>query len=225
MARTATEYSSLIKRKEAEIARISADLEALSDERDLALKHITQLQGDIGALNAQLDAQKADSQRSSQSQARLQKELDELRALMQAKTSEETRRKEVEKSREKELLDLRSQLSRLESDLSNSRQTAIETQNRLKADLETALRENVSLQRDFQDLVENEQMNQSRRKQVETALADADKAKRSLESELQAAKTRQIDAESRYAETSKAKEVKSSVLVFKSIVILIMSLS
>lgn len=62
---------------------------------------------------------------------------------MQAKTSEETRRQEVERSREKELLDLRAQLSRLEKDLSDSRQSAIESQNRLKADLETPLRENV----------------------------------------------------------------------------------
>lgn len=73
MAHTATEYPALIKRKETEIAKLVADLEALSDERDVALKHVTQLQGEIGTVSAQLEAQKADSARSSQ-HARLQKE-------------------------------------------------------------------------------------------------------------------------------------------------------
>ena len=214
MARTATGYSELIKKKETEIARLMSDLDALADERELALKRVTQLQGEMGSVNAQLDAQKADSLRSTQSQARLQKELDELRALMQAKTSEESRRKEVEKSKEKELVDLRGQLLKLERDLSDSRQLAVETQNRLKADLEIALRETTSLQHDYQELVESEQANQSRRKQVESALADADRARRSLESELHLAKSRQTEVDSRFAEASKAKEVSFFPMIY-----------
>ncbi|KAI5120077.1 hypothetical protein M0805_002638 [Coniferiporia weirii] len=207
MARTATEYSTLITKKEADIARVAADLDNLSSERDKALKHIAELQGQAETSQAQLDAQEADNVRSTEAQARLQKEMDELRTLMQAKTSEETRRREVEKSKENELLELRSQLSQLQSELSESRKVSVESQNRLKVDLEAALRENASLQRDYQHLVESEKANQSRRKEIDSALSDADRAKRMLESELQAAKSRQSDIEGQCAEATKAKEM------------------
>ncbi|EJD07825.1 nonmuscle myosin heavy chain b [Fomitiporia mediterranea MF3/22] len=207
MARTANQYDTLITKKEAEIARLTADLEHLSDEKDEALKEITQLQGQAETAKSQLDAQKGENVRSTEMRARLQKELDELRALMQAKSSEETRRKEVEKSKEKELLDLRTQQSRLQQELSESKKIYIEDQNRLKADLETALRENASLQQQYQQLVDSERAIQTRQKELDTALSDADRAKRTLESELQIAKTRQTDVEGQYADAIKAKEM------------------
>ncbi|THH09667.1 hypothetical protein EW145_g1839 [Phellinidium pouzarii] len=207
MARTATEYSSLITKKEADISRLVADMDSLLAEKDKALKQNTELQGRFETAKTQLNAQKADSVRSMETQARLEKEMDELRTLMQTKTSEETQRREVEKSKEKELLELRSQLSQLHQELSEARKVSVESQNRLKVDLETALRENTSLQRDYQHLIETEQANQSKRKEVDAALSDADRARRMLESELQAAKSRQTDIEGQCAEATKAKEM------------------
>lgn len=207
MARTVNQYDSLITKKEAEIGRLAAELERLSDDRDEALKRITQLQGQAETAKSQLDAQKNESIRNVEMQARLQKEMDELRALMQVRTSEETRRREVEKSKEKELLDLRAQLSQLQKELSEARKVSIEGQNRLKAELETALRENASLQKEYQELVDDERANQTRQKEVEAALSDADRAKRLMESELQTVRSRLTDIDGQLAETIKSKEV------------------
>ncbi|OCB91229.1 nonmuscle myosin heavy chain b [Sanghuangporus baumii] len=207
MARTVSQYDALITKKEVEIGRLAADLGRLSDERNEALKKITQLQGQAETAKSQFDAQKNENNRNTEMQARLQKEMDELRALMQAKTSEETRRREVEKSKEKELLDLRTQLSQLQKELSEARKVSIEGQNRLKTELETALRENASIQRAYQELVDNEHANQSRQKEVEAALSDADRTKRLLESELQTTKSRLTDIEGQLAETIKSKEM------------------
>lgn len=208
MARTATEYSALIDKKEADIARVTADLDKLADEKGNALKQITDLHGQLESAKAQLDAQKEDNARAVDTRVRLQKELDELRALMQAKTSEETRRKEVEKSKEKELIELRSQLSQSNQELTETRRVSVEHLNKVKGDLEIALRENAALQHEYQELVENVQANQSRLKENDTALSEAERTKRSLESELRVVKSKQSDVEGQLAEAMKAKEVR-----------------
>lgn len=212
MARTANQYDPLITKKEAEFARLLADLEYLCDERDKALKMITQLQGQAETAKSQLDALKSENVRSMEMQTRLQEEMDELRALMQAKTSEETRHKEVERSKEKELIELCSQLSKVQQELSESQKVSTESQNRLKADLGTALRENTSLQREYQQLADNEHAIQTRQKEIDGALADADRAKWQLESEVQTAKSCLTDVGGQHAGTLKSKEVRSTDL-------------
>ena len=62
--------------------------------------------------------------------------MDELCALMDAKIGEETRRTEVEKSKEQELADLRSQVAGLRADLSEARKLGLESQSKLKVELD-----------------------------------------------------------------------------------------
>ena len=207
LVRSATEYSNIIKKKEVEIARLTADLDELSSDHDASLKAISQLEADIASASAQLDAQKRENQRSSDAQAKVQKELDELRHLLEAKTSEETRRREVERSKDQELIELRNQVSRLLEEASETRRSAIEGNNRLKAELETIHREHSTLQDSYQDLVESEKVNQAKRREVELSLSEVSKIKRQVESELLSVKTRLNDSEGQHAETSRAKEV------------------
>lgn len=208
MARTANEYDSLITKKEHEIAHLTEELDILSQERDGLQKQIIKLQSQNETLTTQMSEQRYENRQSRESQSRLQKEMDELRKLMEAKSSEETRRKEAERSKEKELLELRSQLSTLQHDLSESRKTAIEGQSRLKAELETALKDGASIQKEYQQLVDNERTTQSRLREIDAALTEADRAKRALESEYQTIKSKHIEVGDQLSEAAKAKEVK-----------------
>ena len=133
--------------------------------------------------------------------------MDALRAVVEAKSSEETRRKEVERSKEKELVELRAQLSTLQGQLSEARREAIEGQSRLKAELEAALKESTSMQKEYQQLVDNERNTQARLREIDAALSEADQAKRTLESEYQTVKSKHIEVEGQISEMTKAKEV------------------
>lgn len=207
LARTANEYSAIIKKKESDISRLTADLDLLSDEREREAKEVLRLQGRVDTLTAELEAQRSDHRRDTESQAKLQNEIDELRKLMRAKSSEEERRKEAERSKDQELSELRSQAAQLHQELSVSRSLALEGHNKLKVELESVQREYTAVQRSYQELVENEQSNQERRKDVELALSEANKFKRTLESELQATRSKLIDTESQLADANKSKEV------------------
>ena len=88
----------------------------------------------------ELNVQKSDQDWGQLARARLQEEVDELRALMDAKIGEETRRTEVEKSEEQELADLRSQVAGLQADLSEARKLGLESQSKLKVELDNLVR-------------------------------------------------------------------------------------
>ena len=139
MVRTVTKYSALISRKETDIARVTADPDKVTTEKDQTLKQATDLHAQVETTKAQLDAQRQDNVRSVESQVRLQEVLDELCTLMQAKTSEEMRRKEVEKCKEKEPIELRSQLSSPNKELTETRKASVEHLNKVKGNLEIAL--------------------------------------------------------------------------------------
>ncbi|KAI0954365.1 hypothetical protein AcV7_007621 [Taiwanofungus camphoratus] len=206
MARTATEYSNMIKKKEEDLDRLANELESSKAERGRLQKQITELQGKVDTLTSDLDAQHFDRQRSATAQSKLQEELDELRALLEAKTTEETRRSEVEKSKEQELSDLRGQVGKLSEELDEARRTALEGQTKLKVELDTFLREHNSLQQSHVSLSERERSAQAQLKKTEAALSDAEKSRRTLESELQSIRSRQIDTESQLADLQKTKE-------------------
>jgi myosin protein heavy chain len=207
LARTATDYEALVKKKEADIQRITSDLSQLRRERELAAKRNTELQGEIETLASELEAQREDRDRSAQTRAKLEEELDELRRLMDAKSSEETKRTEVEKSKEQELQTLRGQAASLEHDLSEARRSALEIQGKLKVDLEATQREYKTLSVAHQDLQAKVKSFESKQVEAEHALVNAEKARRSAESDLQSLRTKQIDLDGQLAEAVKSKEV------------------
>ncbi|EED77158.1 predicted protein, partial [Postia placenta Mad-698-R] len=141
MARTATDYSNMIKKKEEDADRLADGLDKSKQERGRLLKQIAELQANIDALTAELEVQQSDRKRDASAQSKLLEELDELRALLEAKTTEETRRSEVEKSKEQELADLREQVAQVTQELDDARRNAVDSQNKLKIDLDTIIRD------------------------------------------------------------------------------------
>lgn len=207
MARTATQYSTIIQKKEDEAARLVSDLVTLKREREQSYKQITGLQADINTLKSELDAQKGERERGKVARGKLQEEVDELRALMDAKTSEDTRRSEVEKSKEQELADLRGQVAKLQAELNESRRLGLEGQSKLKVELDNSVRAHRSLQDSHKVLSERERAIQGRLAKAESGLEELEKVKRTLESDLHSVRSRQIDADGQLAEAIRAKEV------------------
>lgn len=206
IARTATEYSNMIQKKEEQIIRLTDQLDLLTREREQSLKEIAELQSDIDTLDAQLTAEKNDRSQEDAVRSKLEEELDELRGLLAAKTSEETRRNDVEKSKEMELADLRSQVSRLHQEVTEARRSALEGQSKLKLELDHALRDYTSLQHSHQSLLDRERAAQSQLTKSQNTLSDLEKAKRTMESELQSLRSRQHENESQLADTLRIKE-------------------
>jgi len=216
LTRTTSDYSDMIKRKDADTARLTAELET---ERSRLSKEILEHRARIEALTAEIISQRDNEARYTIVQEKLQDELDQLRSLMEAKTSEENRRGEVEKQKDAELQDLRLQASQLQSELSKARRTALEAQNKLKVDLEASVREHNSLLHSHRSLSDRLQANDHKLKQTEAFLAEVQKTKRSQESELQELRSRRIDTDGQLAESQKVKEVIEHVLYTGSVVL------
>ncbi len=207
LTRTASDYSDMIKRKDADIARLTAELETSKAERSRLSKEILEHRARIEALTAEIISQRDSETRHATVQEKLQDELDQLRSLIEAKTSEENRRGEVEKQKDAELQDLRLQASQLQNEMSEARRTAIDVQNKLKVDLEASVREHNLLLHSHRSLSDRVQVNDHKLKQTESSLAEVQKTKRSHESELQELRSRRIDTDGQLAELQKVKEV------------------
>jgi myosin heavy chain 9/10/11/14 len=212
LTRTASDYSDMIKRKDADVVRLTAELETSKAERSRLSKEILEHRAQIEALTTEIISQTDNEARHASVQEKLQDELDQLRSLMEAKTSEENRRGEVEKQKDAELQDLRLQASQLQNELSKARRTALEVQNKLKVDLEASVREHSSLLHSHRSLSDRLQANDHKLKQTEISLAEVEKTKRSQESELQELRSRRIDTDGQLAESHKAKEVIEHIL-------------
>jgi myosin protein heavy chain len=212
MTRTATDYSNMIKKKEETIDRLHAELSSSKAERDQLTKQIIQLRGQAETLAAELDAQKEDRTRDDSARRKLQDELDDLRTVLRAKTTEDTKRSEVQKSMEAELSNLRREVAKLEGDLGDARSQALEGQNKLKVQLDSAVREHTSLQQSHRALVERERDVSVKLKKAESSLADVEKTRRSLESEVQSLRSRHIDLDGQISELQRAKDVR--ILLF-----------
>lgn len=197
----------MIKKKDADITRLAAELETSKAERSRLSKEILEHRGRIEALTAEVVSQRDNEARHASAQEKLQDELDKLRSLIEAKTSEENRRGEVEKQKEAELQDLRLQVGQLQQELSEARRGALEVQNKLKVDLDASVREHNSLLHSHRSLSDRVQANDHKLKQTAAALAEVEKIKRSQESELQELRSRRIDTDGQLAELQKAKEV------------------
>lgn len=207
LTRTASDYSDMIKRKDADIARLTAELETSKTERSRLSKEILEHRARIEALTADIISQRDNEARHATAQEKLQDELDQLRSLIEAKASEENRRGEVEKQKDAELQDLRLQASQLQNGLNEARRSALEVQNKLKVDLEASVREHKSLLHSHRSLSDRLQANDHKLKQTEASLGEVQKTMRSQESELQELRSRQIDTDGQLAELQKAKEV------------------
>jgi myosin protein heavy chain len=199
----------MIQKKEEQITQLTRELDLSKSIHAKSLKETIELQNDIDILMAELDAEKSDRVQEGTIRTKLQEEVDRLRSLMDAKTSEESRRNEVEKRKEGELTDLRTQTSKLQQDLADSRRLALEVQNKLKIELEHSMRDHDTLQRSHESLSERERAAQDQLTRSLGALSELEKTKRAMESELQSLRSRQHDNESRLAEATKAKEVRS----------------
>lgn len=211
MTRTATEYSSIIQRKEDNIAKISSEVAASKRERSQLQKDLIELRALAEKHQAELIASKADTERTFAAKVKLQAELDDLRALMETKTTEETRHREVEKSLEEELIDLRSQVAELQRQLKILRETALEKESRLSLEVEKLSGQYAQLEVTYSSLLERERISKENSAKAESAVASLEKGKRNLESELQALRSRQIDTDGQLAEAVRAKEVRGSV--------------
>jgi myosin protein heavy chain len=197
----------MIKRKDADISRVTGELEASKTERGRLSKEILEHRGRIEALTAEIISQRDSEARHATAQEKLQDELDKLRSLIEAKTSEESRRGEVERQKDAELQDLRLQAGQLQNELSEARRTTFEVQNKLKVDLEASVREHNSLLQSHRSLSDRLQANDHKLKLAEASLAEVQKTKRSQESELQELRSRRIDTDGELAELQKTKEV------------------
>ncbi|KZS87343.1 hypothetical protein SISNIDRAFT_303444 [Sistotremastrum niveocremeum HHB9708] len=213
LTRTATDYSNMIQRKEAEIGERLEEIEALRREHDASEKQNVELQLQLDRLTEEYEMLREDQKRESAAKAKLQNEIDELRTIMAAKVSEDTRREEVQRSKEEELRGLRSRAASLQDELSETRRVVSEVQARSKAELDSAQRDFKALEQRYNTLVVAEKGNEQRRKALETSLAESEKAKRALESELQSLRTRNIDTERQVIEAGKAKEALERQLV------------
>ena len=208
LARTATDYSNMLQKREADIARLTGELATSHRERDSSKKQTAELQGQLETFALELDAQRNDRNRDAELRAKLQGEIDELRALMDAKTSEDSKRAEVERSKEQELIGLRQQAILLQEQLAEARRLSLEEQSKLKVELENLQTEHRTLQRDHNELLQKKDNLEVQRKEIDASLVAAEKAKRAAESELQSIRTRQIDADGQLAEAMKAKEAR-----------------
>lgn len=211
LSRTATDYSNMIQKKEADISRLTSDLAASKKDKDTSAEQVIKLENDLQVLVGEYEAQKADKERDAQARAGLQRELDELRRKMAVKASEDSKiLREVEKSKEQEIASLRSQSKKLQDELVDVRRQSSEAQNKLKLELETAQHRLKELEVSHRDLVAEHASTEEKRKELESNLNETAKTKRVAETELQQVRTRQIDLDTQLEEAVREKEVRSS---------------
>lgn len=206
LSRTATDYSNMIQRKEAEIARLTAELTAMKKERDRSAQQTAHLENQLEVLLGDFETQKADREAESQARLKLQREIDELRATMAAKASQDSKLREVEKSKEQEMSSLRSETKKLHNELADARRLSLDTQNKLKVELEVAQRKLRELESSHHELVQKSTTNDSKLLELENSLAEASKSKRVIEEELRAVRTRQVDTDTQLEDTLREKE-------------------
>lgn len=207
LTRTANDYSTMLQKKEDDIIRLASEVAASKRERTQLQKDVTETRALTEKQKAELDAYRVDADRALTAKARLREELDELRALMETKTTEETRRREVEKSKDEELADLRRQVADLQGQLNAFRKTALDNESKLKLEVERVSRQYTQLENSHTSLLERERAANEQSTKAEVAAIAMEKSKRTLESELQALRAKQIDSDSQLAEAMKAKEV------------------
>jgi myosin protein heavy chain len=211
LSRTATDYTNMIQKKEADIGRLTSELAASKKDKDTSAEQVIKLENDLEVLIGEYEAQKVDKERDAQARSGLQRELDDLRKKMAAKASEDSKiLRDIEKSKEQELASLRSQAKKFQDELADVRRQSSEAQNKLKLELEAAQRRLKELESSHRDLTVEHTSSEEKKKELEASLAETAKTKRIAETELQQVRTRQIDLDSQMEEAVHEKEVKFS---------------
>lgn len=208
MDRTATQYSAMIEKKEDDLSRLAGQLALTKQKHEAATKDSATFQSQISTLQLTIQAQERDRDRAALEKTKLQAELDELRNMMAVKTNEDTRRTEVEKSREHELTGLREQVKKLQNQVIHEQQHAVEEHNKLKVEFDAVVRDHKALGASHTSLARRDEEHRQKLASTEESLSKLEKTHRSLESELQILRTRQIDTDSQLAEATKSKEVR-----------------
>lgn len=193
----------MLQKKEDETVRLASEVATLKRERTHLQNNVIEVHALAEKQAAELDTYKMDMDRALTAKGRLQEELDELRTLMETKSTEETRRREVEKSREDEVADLRHQLMNLQV----YRKTALDNESKLRLEVERVNRQYAQLESSHASLLERERATNEQFNKAEAVAAATEKSKRTLESELNMLRAKQIDSDSRLADSEKAKEV------------------
>jgi myosin protein heavy chain len=207
LAHTATDYESLMQKKEAELSKLSSLLGSSRVERDSALKQAGQLQGRLDALGADLHVSETARKQGIEARGRLEEEIDELRSLLQAKASEETKRSEASKSMEQELSGLRTRITTIQQDAVDASREAADVQSKLKVELESLRREHKAAQDSYRDVKLQAQNAEKSLSETTLSLHAADKAKKAAETELHEFRSKHLDTEGQLAEALKNKEV------------------
>ncbi len=207
VTRSATDYADMITKKEDQIRVISSDLEKSKSDGGRRQQEIAELRSQKSVFEAQLQAERHNHSQEQSLRVTLQKELDDLRSLLEAKSSEETRRNEVEKSKDAERADLRNQVTDLKQELAELRQSALEAQSRLELEKSTVARDHKALEASYNSLLKREGDASSQLSRMKAELGEVEKSKRTMESELQALRTRQIEMDTRLEDAVKSKEV------------------
>lgn len=206
LARSSSDHEAAIKKKDAEVADVVAQLSATRKERDASSKQATDLKVKIDTLTFDLNNFKSDSQRTLEAKGQLQKELDETRRLMDAKSSEDVKQKELHRMKEQELQGLREQMTQLQEQLTQSKHSAAEQANALKAEADSIRKQHAEVSRSHSDVSDKLKQQEFKLVELSAAVAAADKAKRLAEGELQSVKDRASSAEAAVEEAKKFKE-------------------
>lgn len=197
----------MLQEKQAQIDRLQDELKLARSENEKFARQNAALQQKVDNLIAELKEEKGDREREITARLKTQKELDELRKLLEAKTSEATRRLEVEKSKEAELISLRSRYDEAVQKQGDERRLASEALDKIRLELDQTKRQLQSLSRDYESLLEKEHIVQDQSVQLQSTLAELEKAKRTAESELNALRLKQIEQENEIKDVNDSKAV------------------
>lgn len=208
LTRTAIDYANIIRKREADINRITKELTVSKEDGENLVKQIAELQTQLTQSTSKLKAQAQDRERDNQIRIKLQTEIDELRALIDAKTSEASKHADVERIKEQELTNLRRAADTLQEQLTEVHRVASEEQTKLKLEVDSLQTQLQSLEKIRDGLSRSEKRLEEQRKAAEAALIGVEKAKRSAELELQVIRIRQIETDNQLAEAIKSKEVR-----------------
>ncbi|KAF8958407.1 myosin II heavy chain [Flammula alnicola] len=205
LGRTATEYSTMIQKKEEQIALLDAQLEALKLERDNASMEILALRADIDTLDAQLVAEKQDHATDKASRDKLQGKGTNFALFLPPRPQKRhagLKRRRAKRSSLPIYAVSAANSSRIDRPspilLGKSEQTEME--------LEQITREHTSLQHSHTSLLDRERVAQAQLSKVQGHLSELEKAKRSMDSEMLSLRSRQHEGQSQLSDALRAKE-------------------
>ncbi|UZJ52638.1 hypothetical protein CBS101457_001958 [Exobasidium rhododendri] len=207
LSRISGEYEGKLRSREVEIEAAVARGSKLQTERDVLSRQISEASVKMETLLGDLKVAKSEQDQSSQLHIQVQKELDETRRVMQAKSSEDSKQKELQRMKEEEVALLRQDLQRIQSELSQFKRASLEEVNSLRSAVETARKENEALKKTQDELKSASEGTGKRLLEVQASLSAMEKAKRTIEGELEMVREQISSHETSVQEARQAKDV------------------